>query len=178
LLVAIVLVAAACGKVRDEPRSTGAPDSGRPKGQGVGMDEAPAPLPVFPPDGGNGPGAPIGGADAAWAELCPDSSALRRIPGRIPCSWAFPEVPGRVVSPDKVNVQYEDNVGPRYLLTFPIVPSASDCGAHAAWYYDAPDEPTLIVGCPALCEFAGPEDAGLPGQFAAVFGCGGPLPVK
>ena len=158
----VALVAAlatlSCGQVRDEPRSAGATPTPAPDG------EAPVIL-------GKDPVADSGGL---IPDFCAGTTAvLHRIPGRVPCMWQIPTFDGHVLDPDKLNVSYEDNVGPRYLLTFAAVRGLSECdGSTAAgWYFDSMSTPTAIIGCPALCEFAGAVDGGLAGQFTASIGC-------
>lgn len=155
-VVGVALVATlACGQVRS---GIGTNRATPPADDSGAMEPRGTPL-----DSGGGPGP----------DICPGSLIpLHRLPGRSPCAWALPDDPGPPLDIDKINVRYEDNVGPRYLIDLGTVANAAECGASLAWYFDSPVAPSAILGCPAMCAFAGSAgDGGLPGAFVAVLGC-------
>jgi hypothetical protein len=148
--------ALACGRVEDalgRARSNRPPDSGA------------APTPDAAPD------APASGDPGPV--ICGDGfvARLRAIPGSSPCAWALPAFSGAPLDPGHVNVSYEDNIGPKFLLQLSFVSSSPDCGSLLAWYYDDPATPAAIMGCPKTCALAATAtDASFPG-FTASLGC-------
>lgn len=70
----------------------------------------------------------------------------------VACDFVIPEPPaGEVLDPDAVNVDIGSAMGP--LETIPRVDDLEGCDAVAdGWYYDDPDEPTMIFLCPQTCE--------------------------
>ncbi len=70
---------------------------------------------------------------------------------QIACTFDVPApaMPGDVVDPGKVNVNYHDGSGS--VVTLPRVAGLADCPSTYAWYYDDPVMPTTIQLCPATC---------------------------
>lgn len=70
----------------------------------------------------------------------------------VACDFVIPEPPaGEVLDPDAVNVDIGSAMGP--LETIPRVDDLEGCDAVMdGWYYDDPDDPTMIFLCPQTCE--------------------------
>lgn len=70
---------------------------------------------------------------------------------QISCTYDLPEpsMPGDVIDPGKVNVNYHDGKGG--VVTMPRVGGLDACPSTYAWYYDDPAMPTSIQLCPATC---------------------------
>ena len=70
----------------------------------------------------------------------------------VACDFVIPEPPaGEVLDPDAVNVDIGSAMGP--LETIPRVDDLKGCDAVMdGWYYDDPDDPTMIFLCPQTCE--------------------------
>jgi hypothetical protein len=86
----------------------------------------------------------------------------------ISCEWEIPEPPpGETLDPDKVNVEFIYDGGESYFVGYVEGPEQCDEVSHG-WYYDDPEDPTMIYVCPQTCEwFQSVEDAGL----VIHFGC-------
>jgi len=67
------------------------------------------------------------------------------------CSYDIPPPPdGEVFDPDKVNVEFDDGMGGT--LEIGRVDDAAACaGVADGWYYDNPDDPTVINVCDQTC---------------------------
>jgi hypothetical protein len=72
---------------------------------------------------------------------------------KLNCEWVIPEPPdGQELDPTKVNVLYSDGENDTFM--FGRVESADQCDqVEHAWYYDNPDEPTMILICPQTCDW-------------------------
>jgi von Willebrand factor type A domain len=70
---------------------------------------------------------------------------------QIACTYDLPaaSMPGEVVDPGKVNVNYKNGSG--QVITLPRVDGAAACPNTYAWYYDDPAMPTAIQLCPGTC---------------------------
>lgn len=80
-------------------------------------------------------------------------TALNRIraDAAIPCELELPPAPpGKALDFNRVNIQYTspECEGTRFYY----VERPEDCGSHAAWYYDDPQNPRRIQLCPTSCE--------------------------
>lgn len=65
------------------------------------------------------------------------------------CEYPIPETEEEF-DPLKVNVSYTPSGGGQ-TQTILKVESEEACGAGAGWYYDDPEEPTMIILCPTTC---------------------------
>jgi hypothetical protein len=90
-------------------------------------------------------------SDSATAamELTATLNAIRGM--AIACDFPLPSstTSGMAIDPRLINVNYTPTGGMEVLLG--LVPSAADCGAEQAWYYDDPANPTRILLCPSAC---------------------------
>ncbi len=70
---------------------------------------------------------------------------------QLPCSYNLPDPPaGQTLDPNKVNVVFTPPGGSA--TTVPRVSSAADCSSGNGWYYDDPNDPTLITVCQNTCD--------------------------
>jgi hypothetical protein len=86
----------------------------------------------------------------------------------IVCEWEIPEPPDDMeFVADEVNVMFYDQDSVEHLI--PYVESPADCDlVEHGWYYDDPDDPTMIILCPQTCDWVqGQEDA----EIQIAFGC-------
>jgi hypothetical protein len=84
------------------------------------------------------------------------------------CSYAIPPPPeGETFDKDQVNVEFSDGMGGT--LEVGRVDSVADCAAvDHGWYYDDPNDPSVIEVCPQTCEtIRGFEQA----SVSIKFGC-------
>ncbi len=84
------------------------------------------------------------------------------------CSYEIPPPPeGEVFDKDEVNVSFDDGQGGT--LDIGRVDDPGMCGAVTdGWYYDNPDDPSVIIVCPQTCDkIQGFEQA----SIAVIFGC-------
>ncbi|MEM6991802.1 MAG: vWA domain-containing protein [Myxococcota bacterium] len=84
------------------------------------------------------------------------------------CSYEIPPPPdGEVFDKDEVNVSFDDGMGGT--LEIGRVDDPANCGGVAdGWYYDDPDDPTVILVCPQTCDkIQGFAQA----TVAIIFGC-------
>lgn len=84
------------------------------------------------------------------------------------CSWEIPPPPaGEEFNPDEVNIEFDDGQGGT--LEIGRVDDPSLCGGVSdGWYYDDPNDPSVIHVCPQTCDkLQGFEQA----QIAIIFGC-------
>ena len=87
---------------------------------------------------------------------------------RLNCLWVIPDPPeGETFESDLVNVEFLDGEGGRFRIG--RVESEAACtGVEHGWYFDDPDDPTVIEVCPQTCEwFQGKIGA----QIEVQFGC-------
>jgi hypothetical protein len=107
--------------------------------------------------GGTTSGIFIGNSANAEQELL---AALNAIRGQtLSCDFPLPAASGDMaVDPAKVNVTVTTGGTP---ATLRQVDGDGGCGTTRAWHYDAPNDPSRIVLCPAACDFvrADPDTA-------------------
>lgn len=87
---------------------------------------------------------------------------------RLSCEWVIPDPPLDLeLDPALVNVEYSDGAGNTFLIG--RISSSDKCSqVEHAWYFDNPDDPTVIYICPQTCEWI----QGNPGATIRVqFGC-------
>jgi hypothetical protein len=88
---------------------------------------------------------------------------------KLSCELAIPTPTTGTLDPAKINVTIGDHDHPIYV---PGVADAAACAGGDGWYYDAPQQPTRVILCPASCDAAqqsiGP---GRPGEVDVLFGC-------
>lgn len=98
--------------------------------------------------------------DADWAPIF-DGIATGVVEGAaLPCDYEIPEIPGREVVYDRVEVTLTTpDAG---TVTLERVDDASGCtGSADQWYYDDNEAPTRVLICPGACgERAGELDIG------------------
>ncbi len=84
------------------------------------------------------------------------------------CEWSIPPPPaGETFNKGQVNVQYT----PGGAVDAEPIFSAGDvagCGADQGWFYDNPDNPTLVMACPATCDRIRND---VSGRVDVLFGC-------
>ena len=87
---------------------------------------------------------------------------------RLSCEWVIPDPPLDLeLDPALVNVEYSDGAGNTFMIGRISGPDKCSQVEHA-WYYDDPDDPTVIYICPQTCEWI----QGKPGATIRVqFGC-------
>jgi hypothetical protein len=86
----------------------------------------------------------------------------------INCEWEIPDPPeGETLDPDKVNVEFIDGEGNSHIIGH--IESAEQCDqVENGWYYDDPENPTMVYVCSQTCEWIqGDEGA----QINVQFGC-------
>ncbi len=84
------------------------------------------------------------------------------------CEWEIPDPPeGETLHPNLVNVEFLHDGDTSDMIGH--IGSVDDCvNAPNAWYYDDPDDPTMIYVCPQTCEwFQSVDDA----RLIIHFGC-------
>jgi hypothetical protein len=71
----------------------------------------------------------------------------------IVCEWEIPEPPDDMeFVKDEVNVNFTDSSDVEHVI--PYVESPEDCDlVEHGWYYDDPDDPTMIILCPQTCDW-------------------------
>jgi hypothetical protein len=85
------------------------------------------------------------------------------------CTFAIPEStdPDKPVDPKQVNITYTPG-GSSTPQTIKQVGSAADCGADGGWYYDDPQDPSVIYLCEATCNMVQSDEEG---AIKVVIGC-------
>jgi Mg-chelatase subunit ChlD len=100
--------------------------------------------------GGTKKGIFVGTGVTAEQELI---TALNAIRGQaLSCDFPMPQPtdPKMMIDPTKVNLTFTPGTG--MPGTFAQVNDQSACGTTKAWYYDMPQQPTVIHLCPAACD--------------------------
>lgn len=85
--------------------------------------------------------------DAGTGEECIEETAATRVIDE-GCGWLIPDPVNIEIDFDKINVDYDDGMGPQVI---PRVDDIFACGDLEAWYYDEPDAPNRILACAVLC---------------------------
>ncbi len=93
--------------------------------------------------------------------------ALDKIRGSLSCKYEIPTPTSGDPNYDKVNVAFTPKGGQQEV--FPKVETASDCQGAKGWYYDNPQNPTLVNLCPASCDLV--ENAPDGGIVEVLLGC-------
>lgn len=91
----------------------------------------------------------LASAGSVSTELIKALTSIQK--AQIACTYELPEatVPGEMVDPGKVNVNYHDGNGG--VVTMPKVDGLASCPSTYAWYYDNPEMPKTVVLCPDTC---------------------------
>jgi Mg-chelatase subunit ChlD len=100
--------------------------------------------------GGTKKGIFIGTGATAEQELI---SALNAIRGQaLSCDFPMPQPtdPSMMIDPTKVNLTFTPGTGMPGTLA--QVHDESACGTNKSWYYDMPQQPSVIHLCPAACD--------------------------
>ncbi len=101
--------------------------------------------------GGTG-SAILVGSDEAVTQTFIDM--LNEIRAMALCKYQIPEPEGQTVDFDMVNVSITDPADPGASRTVFYVGSEENCDSmFGGWYYDDRDNPTIILLCPATCEY-------------------------
>ena len=108
------------------------------------------------------------GSGNAQADLLAALEAIQDT--AVACTFAMPESEkaGEVVDPTKVNVTYTPSGGGDP-ITIPQVSGESGCtGATGGWYYDDPNDPSIIQLCDSTCAAIQEDDGAV---VEVVLGC-------
>ena len=86
----------------------------------------------------------------------------------VPCQWEIPVPPSdEELDPNLINVNLSYSGTTESIVS---VPAADDCGLAEghAWFYDDPEDPTIISVCPETCDLLSSDAAA---SVEVLFGC-------
>jgi Mg-chelatase subunit ChlD len=101
-------------------------------------------------------------------------AALNAIRGEaLSCDFPMPQPtdPTMKIDPTKVNLTFTPGTGMPGTLA--QVPDSNGCGTAKAWYYDMPQQPTVIHLCPAACDLVRSDPKAVLELLLGCSTCGG-----